>query len=468
MATISAGGIGSGLDTASIISQLMSIERQPITALTKQVSSFQSKLSALGQLKGGLSALQTAAEALSKTDKFSAFKATVADSTLFSAAAGTTATAGSYAVQVKYLAQAHKLASAGFASNSATVNTGTLTIELGQLTGGAGGTYTADASKTLSITVDGTNNTLEGVRNAINAAKKGVTATIVNDGSASPARLVITSNNSGTANTIRMSGITGLDYDPVANTGAMEQKIQSQDAQLEIDGIAITRSTNTVSDAIPGVTLNLTKTNLGSTTTLTVASDQDTVKSNIQAFVKAYNDLNSMIKTQTAFDANTKTAGALNGDSTVRTVASRMRSVINESVSGLSSGFSRLADVGISFQADGSLKLDSSKLDTALSDPTKDVSAIFGDAAGTSGVAADIVSMSKSMLGTGGLLSNRTDGINATIRRLNDRKDSLEVRMTKIESRLQAQFTALDTTMSSMNATSQYLTQQLASLSANR
>ncbi|BAL23749.1 flagellar filament capping protein FliD [Azoarcus sp. KH32C] len=465
MATISAGGIGSGLDTASIISQLMSIERQPIQALTKQVTSFQSRLSAFGQLKGGLSALQTAAEALSKTEKFSAFKATVADATLFSAAAGTGATAGSYAVEVKYLAQAHKIASAGFASNTTTVNTGTLTIDLGQLTGG---TYTADASKTFSITIDSTNNTLEGVRNAINTAKKGVTATIVNDGSASPSRLVITSNDTGTANTIRMSGVAGLDYDPASNTGSMTQKIASQDAQLEVDGIAITRSTNAVSGVIPGVTLNLTKANLGSPTTLTVASDTDTVKKNIEAFVKAYNDLNSMIKTQTAYDANTKTAGALNGDSTVRTVASRMRSVINESVSGLASGSSRLADIGISFQADGSLKLDSTKLDTALSDPTKDVSTIFGNAAGTAGVAADIVTMAKSMLGTGGLLSNRTDGINSTIRRLNDRKDALESRMTRIESRLQAQFTALDTTMSSMNATSQYLTQQLAALSANR
>ena len=464
MATISAGGIGSGLDTASIISQLMSIERAPIQALAKRVTSFQAQLSAYGQLKGNMSALQTAAEALNKTEKFSSFKGTVADPTLFSAAVGTGASAGSYAVEVQFLAQAHKLASAGFASNSSPVGTGTLTIELGQLSGGV---YTPDAAKTLSINIDGSNNTLEGVRNAINAAKKGVTATIVNDGSATPARLVITSNSSGTANTIRTSGIAGLDYDPVSNTGSLEQKIQSQDAKLEIDGISITRSSNTVTDAIAGVTLNLTKANLGTTTTLTVASDNDAIKTKIEAFVKAYNDLNSTIRTQTAFNADSKTSAALNGDSTVRSISSRMRTLANEDVAGAPSGSARLSDIGISFQVDGSLKIDSTKLTAALADPTKDVGAIFGDAAGTVGIAADIAKEVKSMLTTGGLVANRTEGINSTIRRLNDRQEALESRMTRIEARFKAQFTALDTMMSSMNATSQYLTQQLAALSSS-
>lgn len=461
MATISAGGIGSGLDTASIIKQLMSIERAPIQALSKRVSSFQSQLSAYGQLKGGLSGLQTAAEAIGKTEKFAAFKATVGDASLFSAAVGTGASAGSYAVEVKFLAQAHKLASAGFTSNSATVGTGTLSIELGQLSVGV---YTPDAAKTLSLTIDGSNNTLAGVRDAINAAKQGVTATIVNDGSATPARLVITSNNSGTSSTLRMSGIAGLDYDPETNTGSMEQKVQSQDAVVAIDGITITRSNNTIADAIEGVTLNLSKTNLGSTTPLTVVSDTEAVKKNIEAFVKAYNDLNSTIKTQTAFDPNTKTSAALNGDSAVRSVASQLRNFVNGQVSGAPAGSSRLSDVGISFQADGSLKIDSKKLDAAIADPTKDISGIFGNATGTVGIAAELAKEIKSMLGTGGLLTNRTEGINSTIRRLNDRKDALEIRMTRIEARFQAQFTALDKTMSGLNATSQYLTQQLASL----
>lgn len=464
MATITAGGIGSGLDTASIIAQLMSVERAPVQALTKRVSSFQAQLSAYGQLKGALSTLQTAAETIGKTDKFSAFKASVADPTVLSAAIGSGASKGTYSVEVKYLAQAHKLASAGFASNSAPVGTGTLSIDIGQLTEGV---YTADAEKSFSVNIDGTNNTLEGVRDAINAAKKGVTATIINDGSASPARLVITSNSSGTANTIQMSGIAGLDYNPAANTGSMAQKVPSQDAQIEIDGIAITRSSNTVTDAISGVTLTLTKPNLGSTTTLTVDTDTDKIKTNIEGFVKAYNDLNSMIRTQTAYNAETKNAATLNGDSTVRSIASRLRSLANSDVAGTASGTQRLADIGISFQTDGSLKLDSAKLTSALGDPTKDVASIFGNATGTAGIAASIGSEVKAMLGVGGLVSNRTDGLNSTIRSLNNRKDALEQRMERIEARLQAQFTALDKMMSSMNATSQYLTQQLASLSSS-
>lgn len=459
MATITAGGVGSGLDVASIVSQLMAVERAPVTALEKRVSTQQSRLSVYGQIKGALSTLQTAAEAIGKTGSFAAFKTTVANQNLFSAAIGTGATAGSYNVEVKFLAQAHKVASAGFASNSAPVGTGTLSIELGKLDGGV---YTADPAKTFNITVDGTNNTLEGVRNAINAAKKGVTATIVNDGSANPARLVITSNDSGASNTIRMSGIAGLDYDPVTNTGGMEQKVAAQDAQIEVDGIAITRSSNTVTDVIAGVTLNLTKADLGNPTTLTVASDTDKIKSNIEAFVKAYNDLSAMIGKQTAYDANAKTAGPLNGDSTMRSVIDRLRSIVVGSVDGSPGGFGRLSDAGISLQADGSLKIDSTKLDAAIKDPTKDISGLFGDATGTKGIAAVLATEVKNMLSTDGLITNRTNGINATIKRLNDDKAALETRMTRIEERLRAQFTALDRAMGSLNTTSQFLTQQLA------
>lgn len=465
MASISASGIGSGLDVASIVSQLMSIERAPINSLTKQVTSFQSQLSALGQLKGALSTLQTAAETIGKTDQFAAFKATVGDATLFSAAAGPGAEAGSYAVEVKQLAQAHKLVSAGYPATTSPVGTGTLKIELGDLSGGV---YTADGTKTLSLTIDSTNNTLAGVREAINAAKKGVTATIVNDGSASPARLVITSDNSGTTNTIRMSGIAGLEYDPVAATGSMEQKVAAQNALIEIDKIAITRPTNTISDAIEGVTLNLTKTNIGSTATLSVATDNETVKKNIEAFVKAYNDVNSMIRAQTAYDATTKKGATLNGDSTVRTISSRLRSLVGGEVTGTSGGYSRLSEVGITFQTDGSLKIDSAKLGAAITDPTKDLASLFGNASGTAGIAATLAKEVKSMLGVDGLVTNRTAGINSTIGRLNDRKEDLEFRMTRIEARLQKQFSALDTAMASMNTTSQYLSQQIAAMSANR
>lgn len=462
MASITASGVGSGLDVASIVSQLMSVERAPINALVKQVTSFQSRLSALGQMKSAMSTLQTSAEALARPDKFSAYKTTVGDATLFSATAGPTATAGSYAIEVKQLAQSHKLASAGFASTTSTVGTGTLKIELGDL---AGGVYAPEANKTLTLTVDATNNTLAGVRDAINAAKKGVTATIVNDGSGNPARLVITADNSGTTNSIRMSGLAGLDYDPVAATGGMEEKVVAQNALVEIDKIAITRPTNSIADAIEGVTLNLTKSNLGSTTTLAIATDSEAVKKNIEGFVKAYNDLNSLMRSQTAYNATAKSAGALNGDSTVRTIASRLRGIAGDGVTG--GDYSRLSEVGITFQTDGSLKIDSTKLDATIADKSKDLAGLFGNATGTAGIAAKLAKEVKSMLGVDGLLTNRTAGINSTIERLNDRKDDLEFRMTRIEARLQKQFNALDAVMTSMNTTSQYLSQQIAAMSNN-
>jgi len=449
MATITAAGVGSGLDVGSIVSQLMAVERAPIIALDKRVSSQQSRLSIYGQVKGALSSLQTAAEAIGKTDKFAVFKANVADSTVLNAAIGTGARAGSYSIDVNFLAQAHKLASAGFSDNDAAIDTGTLTLEVGQ--------------ETRTITIDGSNNTLAGVRDAINAAKAGVTATIINDGSANPARLVVTADDTGASNTIKMSGIAGLEFDPATGTGSMEQKVAAQDAQFEIDGIPITRSSNTVADAIEGVTLTLNK--LG-TSSLAVQADNETVKKNIEAFVKAYNDVNALIRKQSTYDATSKTAGTLTGDSTMRAVLGRLRTIVGSEVAGSPGGFGRLSELGINLQTDGSLKIDSAKLDAAMKEPTKDISGVFGDATGSAGIAASLSTEVKTMLASDGLVTNRTDGINATIKRLNDNKAALEVRMTRIEARLRAQFTALDMAMGSMNATSQYLTQQLSALAS--
>lgn len=465
MASITAAGVGSGLDISSIINQLMSVERAPLTALNKRVSSFQSQLSAYGQVKGALSSLQTAAEAIARPEKFAAFKASVADATVLAAALGIGARAGSYSIDVQQLAQSHKLASGGFASKDAAVGTGTFTIALGKIGTGESGAseFIAESGKTLSFELDSGNNSLGAVRDAINAAKIGVTATIINDGSDTPARLVVTSNETGTSNVIKMSGPGGLSFDPLAETNAMEQKVAAQDARLLVDGIPVTRTSNTVTEAIEGVTLTLSK--LGSTT-LNVQSDSEGIKKNIEAFVKAYNDVNSMIRKQTAYDATAKTAAALNGDSTMRTIMSRLRDIASGEVAGAPGGFARLSEAGISLQSDGSLKIDSAKLDAAMADPTKDLSRLFGDATGSTGIAAALGKEVKSMLGVDGLFSNRTEGINSTIKRLNDRKDALELRMTRVEARFRAQFTALDSMMSGLNTTSVYLSQQLSALSS--
>ncbi|NTV09683.1 MAG: flagellar filament capping protein FliD [Zoogloea sp.] len=462
---ITAAGVGSGLDVTTLVSQLMAVERQPIDTLNTKITSYNSQLSAYGQVKGALSALQTAADAISTPAKFSAFTTTVSDTSVFSATTGVGATAGSYAVKVQQLAQNNKLVSAGYASTSTPLATGSLKIELGSV---SGGTFTAgtDSSSTLNITVDSSNNTLTGIRNAINSANAGVTATIVDDGSSTPAHLVISSKNSGTANTIKISGdLADLNFDPAnppAGTTGMQQAMAAQDAIVNVDGITLTKSSNTITDGISGVTLNLTKAAPGTTVNLNVATDTTTEQSNIQAFVTAYNTLNTKLRSLTSYDATTKTAGALNGDSTVRQIATQMRNLVGGALSGSPGGYSRLSDLGISFQKDGSLSVDSTKLGTALTNPNTSVAAFFAGSGTTQGLAAKASDAIDAMLGSGGLLTNRTDAINGTIKRANDQIDTLETRMTQIEARYKAQFTALDTLMSSMSTTSSYLTQQLA------
>ncbi len=380
---LSSPGIGSGLDVNGLVSQLMALEQRPLTLLNTKEAQLQAQLSAFGSLKGALSGFQTAVAALASPAKFSAVKAGVADGTVLSASAAPAAGAGSFSIEVQQLAQAQKLKSAAFASTSETVGTGTLTIQFGSYSGGS---FTLNPDKAArTITIGNDKASLAGVRDAINAANAGVTAGIVNDGSGN--RLVLSSKDSGLANALRISvsdddgdhgdnaGLSRLVYD--ATTGGtknLTETVEAKNAALVIDGISISKPTNTVNDAIEGVTLNLLKTG---TTKLDVARDSSGVKAAIESFVKAYNDLNKTLGDLSKYDAANKKASILTGDSTVRAVQSQLRSLFNGALSSAGGGLTALADIGVSFQSDGTLKLDASKLTAALNDPSKDVSTLF-------------------------------------------------------------------------------------------
>jgi len=475
---ISAPGVGSGLDVTSIISQLMTLERRPLTLLDKQEASYKAKLSAFGTIKSALAALQTAAKALATPAKFASFKATVADATVLGAAAGPTAAAGSYSVQVQTLAQNQKLAATGQASDTAVIGTGaatTLTIEFGTIAGTldpvtgkySGATFTPGTAVPQTVTIDAANNTLQGIRDAINAANVGVTASIINDGSATPYRLVLTSNNSGVQNSMRIA-VSGnpdiaslLAHDP-AGTQALSERATASDATFSVDGIAITKPSNTVADAIGGVTLTLLKPN--ASTTFNVASDTAAIQEKIDAFVKAYNDLSKALRDASAADPTAGTASALTGDSTVRSIQSQMRQILTGALAGTTGGLTRLADVGIAFQRDGTLAVDSAKLTEALADPTRRVGELFVKGTAVTGFAAQIDIRIEAMLSTDGLVASRTDGINDSIRDVGKRRERIEARLVQIEARYRAQFSALDTMIASMTKTSEFLTQQLANL----
>ncbi len=398
---LSSPGIGSGLDVNGIVSQLMAIERQPLAALDNKEAKQQTRLTAFGSLKGALSTFQSSLSALSDPAKFTGVTANFADATLANVSATSSAAVGSHSVEIQTLAQSHKLKSANFATTSAALGSGTLTIQFGTYSGGA---FTLNPDKAAqSITISSDNSSLAGVRDTINQANAGVTASIVNDGSGN--RLVIASNDTGLSNALKITttdadtintdnaGLSQLVYD--ASTGGttnLTQTVAASNATLVIDGISISKASNKITDAIEGVTFNLLKANAGSTTSLNLTRDTANVQSTVSSFVKAFNDLNKTIVDLSKYDANTKQASILTGDSTVRSIQTQLRNVMSNPLTTAGGGLSILTEVGISFQTDGTLKLDPAKLSSVMSDPTKDVSTLFASVGKTSDSLVSFVS----------------------------------------------------------------------------
>lgn len=405
MAGISSLGIGSGLDLNGLVTKLMEAEKLPLTALAKKEADFQAKLTAYGTLKGAFSSFQTAVRGLSTPTKFGTTKASAADATVLAATTSSIAKPGSYSIEVSKLAQSHKIASGAFDDPASSIGTGTLTIDFGTYDSGAN-SFAVNPDKTSkSIAIDASNNSLSGIRDAINEADAGVTASIINDGEGY--RLVLSSDESGAANSLRIqvsndgdasntdnAGLSRLAYNPTApsdpdeETGPgkyMLEKIAAQNAELEIDGIAISKSTNSIGDAITGVTLNLLKTNAGSATTLTVARDTANVKTAVEGFVTAYNELAATMKELGGYDFKTQEGGLLLGDATLRNMQSQARGILTQRLQHAGDGVASLSDIGVSFQRDGTLSIDSAKLDKVLADPAKNVASLFA----TMGVSSD-------------------------------------------------------------------------------
>jgi flagellar hook-associated protein 2 len=387
---LTSAGIGSNLPVDSIISQLMAVEQQPLTSLDNKVTSFQAKLSAIGTVKSALSTFQTAVHGLSDISKFQSFKATVGDTAVASATVGANATAGNYSLEVSKLAQAQKLASAGQASASAPIGSGTITFDMGTITGGtfdaatgqySGASFASNGAGVKTVTIDPAKTSLSDIRDAINKAGIGVSAAIVNDGSAAPNRLVLTETSTGKSNSMKIS-VTGdaslqalLDHDP-AGTQALSETVSAQSAQFTLDGIAISSASNTVSNVIDGVSLNLTKANVGTPTTIAIASDSAGVTASINQFVSAYNQLNKTLTGLSAYDATTKTGAVLNGDATLRQIQTQLRSLLSSPVGNGGTAFSILSDIGVTVKA-GVMAVDGTKLQAAITNHSSDIASLF-------------------------------------------------------------------------------------------
>lgn len=446
------------LDVPALVSQLMAVERRPIDTLNSKVSSYQAKISSFGTLKGLASSFQSAVQGLNTS--LTGYSATASDTSVFSASAASTAVAGIYSINVTTLAKATKLAAAGQLLDTAAISAGASTVR-----------FTVGTTNTDIAIAAGA--TLQDIRAAINAANIGVTATIINDGSATPFRLALSSDNTGLSNAINnITVLTGGDaainnllaYNPTQNAPApapavpMAQTVAAANADFTVNGIQIIKASNTVTDAIPGVTLTLSKT--GTPATLTVARDTSGVSKAASAFVDAYNALTSQLKSRSAYGSATTAAPVLAGDGTVRLMLDQLRNIL---LTGATGGtLTSLSQVGISTQADGTLKLDSSKLSSAMTTSFSDVTNLFS---GATGFATRLDAWATSVVQTGGLIDARTTSLNTSIKEYNDRISKLEARMTVLKKQYTTTYTNLNTMLSNMNSTSAYLTQQFSSSS---
>lgn len=450
MPAITSAGLGSGLDIEGLVSKLVAAEGQPASVrLNTKEAKLQTDLSALGSLKGALSAFQTSLQGLKDVSAFQARTAISSNTDLFTVSADSSAVAGSFSIKVEQLAQSAKMRSGDFTSDTAVPGAGTLAIGLG--------------ASSFDITV-ASDTTLAGIRDAINKASDnpGITATLIKVDSGS--QLVLTSDKVGAANAI---SITATDTDALdgndltrLSTANLTSIQSAADAIIYIDGQKVTKTSNSLSDVISGVTISLKKADPLKTETLSIALDKESAKSKVNDFIKAYNSLAGTMSSLSSYNAQTKQAGQLFGDATLRGVQNQIRQVLANPVQGVT-GVSTLAEIGIKTNKSGMLELDSTKLDSVIASNFEAVSQLF---ASGNGLATRFDNVLTNYLSFDGALSSRVDGVNKQIGDINDQRDKLNLRLTAIEARYRKQFTAMDALLGQLQATGSYLTQQLANL----
>ena len=478
MSGLSVPGIGSGLDINSLVERLMTVERQPLTALATKKGMIESKISALGQIRSSLDALKTAAQRMTTQDKLLTLKTTVADTSIATVSTSNSATPASFSLEVEQLASAQKLSSPEFASASSSLGNaaGSVTIEFGTYSAGV---YTLNPDRAaFTVNVEAAKMTPEGIRDAINQANKEVSASLVNSGTG--VMLVLTNAKTGANQHMRLTvsdpdgnntdnaGLSQLAYNPAASVGNgknMSERVAAQDARVKIDGISITSRTNTLDQSIAGLTISLLKTNDDSPTTMTTTRDDSQVKTAVNSFITAYNNLNKLVRDLTKYDATKREAAILNGESTVRNVLSQVRGLLSRQYG--STSLPTLSELGITTQSDGSIRLDATKFDSAFSSKRDAVVALFTQSTGGTegdGFAGTVEDLITSLTDNNGLLDARTDGLNASLKNLNSKEDQIEARLSQIEQRYRTQFVTLDRNLNSLQSLSAYLQQQLASI----
>lgn len=443
MATISSLGVGSGINAEAMVSQLMSVERQSLTSLQTKESGIKTKISAFGTISSLVDALSSKLSSMKSINSLAATKATSSNTDTLSATTSSAAKAGTYEINVTQLAKAQKTQIQ--VSDGDTNTTGS-----NELVGSGKLKFTVEGNAAVEVDLSASPSaTIGDWRDAINAKNAGVTASIIN--TPTGAALTVTANDTGKTVTFENTVDTPSSLTGLADTG--NNLVTAQKAKYTIDNIAFETASNTDSSAISGVTLKLAK---EGTTTLTVARDTSNIQSTVKDFVTAYNDLNSKIKSLTAYDATNKKGSTLTGDSTVRSLQNQLTTAMGQAYG--SGTYSHLSELGISFQKDGSLAVDSTKLDNALA---KDMSSVTSVITGASSALYD---KTYQMTKSGGAITSKTDSLNSMVKELTKREDAMNTRLATIEKRYRTMFTSLDSTVSGLSSTSSYLSQMLAKL----
>jgi flagellar hook-associated protein 2 len=452
----------STIDVNSIVSQLMQVERQPLAAMNRNISGLSTQLSSFGRLQSSLSSLQDAARNLNLPSTWSAAKAASSDPVALEASASAGAAVGNYSLSVSQLAASQSLSSISFSGPGAVLGGGSLQITRGTL--GVGGTgFTPDPARTPSTITIAPGSTVAQVRDAINSAGIGVSASLIND--ASGTRLVLRSTESGALNGFTVgvtdddgtgadaAGLSRLAFDGSGAARQMALNTQGRNALFNLDGLDLESPTNAVSGVVEGLTLNLKRTiDSASPVNIAVTVDNPAIREDIDRFVKAYNDLNKLIRDLTRFDEGTKTAGALQGNRTVQILQTQLRTALQQTVGVGSIG--RLSDMGITQQRDGSLQIDDSKFNAAAANPAQ-LQMFFssGDPnPANQGLARRIDALALSALGVDSGLNAAQESLRRRQTAVEQQRSRFEDRLGDIETRLRRQYSALDSRLASMNA----------------
>jgi flagellar hook-associated protein 2 len=472
--TISSAGIGSGLDVNSIIDSLIKVEQVPLTKLQTVGSTMQTKLSAFGQMQSLVSSFRDAAAQLQNPTSYSVTSAASSDTTAVGASSGAKALPGTYSVSVTSLSATQNTVSASgqFTAGTDPVGTGSITISLGTWSTGQTAFTAKPGATDVVIPIGASENTLAGIRDKINAANAGVSATIVTDASGS--RLALQSSAPGAVNGFRVSvtdddtnntdalGLSRLAFDPPNATAGQSITQSAANTRASINGIAVETASSTLADVVDGMTFNLSKVTT-SPVTVSVTRNTDSVKTQITNFVASYNALSSFLSSATQYDASTKKSALLQGDATTTGLQNQLRSMISQGGKA-STAFGSLSDLGLEFQKDGRLKINDTKLSAGLAklpELTKAMSNVDLADPSNNGFAKKLTSWADGLLSTDGTLPGKAKSIQSQINANTKDQEKMSDRISGIEKRIRAQYTALDTTMANANALSKYVTQQI-------